>query len=188
MIMTNMHCPVESVVRIEQFDDLFAQSWTRIIHITFYSSWNSCKEKIVGSESTIRLGQRLIVVKCLTSPLQSLSPFQTYPPSAAFNSTMILSDLNRLVSLKGNGGGRSSRWSNHDITPLPPCRRTWGFWSFVSFWAINNLCPTTFTVGSTLIGIGLSVWQAMIAVIVRVSCAGIQGFTDRARLAGSSYS
>lgn len=69
-------------------------------------------------------------------------------------------------SLRTHAGDAVNQWINDDIRPLPPHRRTWGIWSFVSFWAINNLIMLNFTVGSTLIALGLSVWQAMIAVMV----------------------
>lgn len=71
------------------------------------------------------------------------------------------------LRLSASDTPNSSAWINDDIKPLPVSRRTWGVWTFVSFWAINNLVILNFTVGSTLVGYGLSVWQAMVAVVVR---------------------
>jgi nucleobase:cation symporter-1, NCS1 family len=55
---------------------------------------------------------------------------------------------------------------NDDIRPLPPARRTWGRLAFFSFQAINQVCISNWQVGSSLIAIGLSVWQTMIAVVL----------------------
>jgi len=59
-----------------------------------------------------------------------------------------------------------SVWINDDIRPLPPHRRTWTKVAYVSFWAINQICLTNWQVGSSLIAVGLSVWQAILAVII----------------------
>ncbi|KAJ9207699.1 hypothetical protein DTO021D3_3164 [Paecilomyces variotii] len=60
----------------------------------------------------------------------------------------------------------SSVWINDDIRPLPPYRRTWGKYAYISFWAINNLCLSNWQVGASLVAAGLSVWQTMVAIIV----------------------
>lgn len=60
----------------------------------------------------------------------------------------------------------SSVWINDDIRPLPPWRRTWTRWAYISFWAINQICISNWQQGAALIGAGLSVWQAVIGIIV----------------------
>lgn len=60
----------------------------------------------------------------------------------------------------------ANQWLNDDIKPLPPHRRTWNTGSYVFFWALNNVCIYSLTTGSALVAIGLSVWQAMIAIIL----------------------
>lgn len=60
----------------------------------------------------------------------------------------------------------SSAWINDDIRPLPPWRRTWTQWAYVSFWAINQICLSNWQLGSSLVSSGLSVWQTVIAVVV----------------------
>ncbi|OKL60007.1 hypothetical protein UA08_04892 [Talaromyces atroroseus] len=62
--------------------------------------------------------------------------------------------------------GASSFLINNDIRPLPPSRRSWGRLSYISFWAINQICLSNFQIGSSLVAIGLSVWQAVIAIIL----------------------
>jgi len=51
----------------------------------------------------------------------------------------------------------SSVWINDDIRPLPPSRRTWTKYAFISFWAINQICLSNWQVGSSLVAAGLSV-------------------------------
>ncbi|KMP09361.1 uracil permease [Coccidioides immitis RMSCC 2394] len=60
----------------------------------------------------------------------------------------------------------SSVWINDDIRPLPPRRRTWNVYAFLSFWAINQIALSNWQSGSSLVAFGLSVWQTVIAVIV----------------------
>lgn len=62
--------------------------------------------------------------------------------------------------------GESSVWINDDIRPLPPTRRLWDTWAYISFWAINQICLSNWQLGAALIAVGLSVWQTMIAVII----------------------
>lgn len=60
----------------------------------------------------------------------------------------------------------SSVWINDDIRPLPPHRRTWTRWAYISFWAINQICLSNWQIGSSLVAVGLSVWQAFIAIVI----------------------
>ncbi|KAL1847506.1 hypothetical protein VTK73DRAFT_10341 [Phialemonium thermophilum] len=59
-----------------------------------------------------------------------------------------------------------SAWINDDIRPLEPERRTWTRWVFISFWAINQIALSNWQIGSSLVAVGLSVWQSVVAVIV----------------------
>lgn len=60
----------------------------------------------------------------------------------------------------------SNIWINDDIRPLPPHRRTWGRWSYISFWAINQICLSNWQLGGSLVSAGLSVWQSVVAIII----------------------
>jgi nucleobase:cation symporter-1, NCS1 family len=62
--------------------------------------------------------------------------------------------------------GESSIWINDDIRPLPPSRRLWDMWAYISFWAINQIAISNWQLGAALVGVGLSVWQTMIATII----------------------
>lgn len=70
------------------------------------------------------------------------------------------------LSVPASKETESSVWINDDIRPLPPWRRTWDQWTYISFWAINQISITNWQLGSTLVSSGLSVWQTVIAVIV----------------------
>lgn len=59
-----------------------------------------------------------------------------------------------------------SVWINDDIRPLPPRRRTWTRWAYISFWAINQVCLSNWQQGAALVAAGLAVWQAVIAIVV----------------------
>lgn len=62
--------------------------------------------------------------------------------------------------------GETSVWINDDIRPLPPSRRLWDTWAYLSFWAINQIALSNWQLGAALIAVGLSVWQAVIATII----------------------
>ncbi|RPD56817.1 NCS1 nucleoside transporter family [Lentinus tigrinus ALCF2SS1-7] len=69
--------------------------------------------------------------------------------------------------------GQTSAWINHDIVPLPPSRRTWGSWSFVGFWLLIGFNISGWTTASSLLGLGLNVWQAMVSVIIGQLMVGV---------------
>ncbi|OSD00410.1 NCS1 nucleoside transporter family [Trametes coccinea BRFM310] len=83
--------------------------------------------------------------------------------------------LRRLqVKRKNEFEGEATAWINRDIVPLPPSRRTWGAWSFVGYWLLTGFNISGWSTASSLLGIGLNVWQAMISVIIGqliVACA-----------------
>ena len=53
---------------------------------------------------------------------------------------------------------------NHDLKPVPPAERTWGWKNYVNFWVADSINISTFQVASTGISNGLSWWQTWIAV------------------------
>ncbi|KAI0667409.1 NCS1 nucleoside transporter family [Trametes maxima] len=75
--------------------------------------------------------------------------------------------LKRLeIKHKDEFEGEATAWINRDIVPLPPSRRTWGAWSFVGYWLLTGFTIGGWTTASSLLGIGLNVWQAMVSVII----------------------
>ncbi|KAI0357099.1 NCS1 nucleoside transporter family [Trametes cingulata] len=78
------------------------------------------------------------------------------------------------VKRKNEFEGESTAWINRDIVPLPPSRRTWGAWSFVGYWLLTGFNISGWTTASSLLGLGLNVWQAMTSVVIGyliVACA-----------------
>lgn len=68
---------------------------------------------------------------------------------------------------------------NEDIQPLPPSWRTWEELAILSFWAMHNVRPglmaleahfkisiTNWQTGAPQVAVGISIWQAVIAIIV----------------------
>ncbi|KAJ9610457.1 hypothetical protein H2200_005234 [Cladophialophora chaetospira] len=64
------------------------------------------------------------------------------------------------------GGTIPNRWINNDIKPIEKGRRTWTFWTFHNLWVLTNSNISTYMVGSSLIALGLTWWQAIIVIIV----------------------
>lgn len=52
-----------------------------------------------------------------------------------------LAGFGQYVRLKGNEAKheQTDAWSNRDLIPLPPDRRTWGSFNYYGFWAIASL-------------------------------------------------
>jgi NCS1 family nucleobase:cation symporter-1 len=49
-------------------------------------------------------------------------------------------------------------WSNEDLDPTPPEKRTWRWWNFVVFYC--GLSFGNWTLGATMIGIGLNWYES----------------------------
>ncbi|KAL4793049.1 permease for cytosine/purines, uracil, thiamine, allantoin-domain-containing protein [Aspergillus venezuelensis] len=59
-----------------------------------------------------------------------------------------------------------SRWINDDVRPVDKARRTWGFLTFHNFWLLINCNISSYLTGSSLIPLGLTWWQAIIAIVI----------------------
>ncbi|TVY78355.1 Transporter aclS [Lachnellula suecica] len=79
---------------------------------------------------------------------------------------MKTANLLQHLQVSTSKGTHASPWINDDIRPMPPSRRQWGKLAFISFWAINQICLSNWQVGASLVAVGLSVWQAMVATII----------------------
>ncbi|KAG9696096.1 NCS1 nucleoside transporter family, partial [Aureobasidium melanogenum] len=79
---------------------------------------------------------------------------------------MALKSFSKHLKVPGHEDHISSVWINDDIRPLPPHRRTWTRWAFISFWAINQIALSNWQLGGSLVATGISVWQAIVAIIV----------------------
>ncbi|XRM38705.1 hypothetical protein ABZX51_002102 [Aspergillus tubingensis] len=58
------------------------------------------------------------------------------------------------------------RWINSDIEPIQANRRRWGFWTFNNYWVLISSNISGHMTGSSLIALGLSWWQAIVAIVV----------------------
>jgi nucleobase:cation symporter-1, NCS1 family len=60
-----------------------------------------------------------------------------------------------------------------DTRPLPPSRRTYGPWEFVGLWMVTGSFNVGgWTTGSSVISLGLNVWQAMLTIIIAHTFVG----------------
>ncbi|KAH9886805.1 NCS1 family nucleobase:cation symporter-1 [Xylariomycetidae sp. FL2044] len=69
----------------------------------------------------------------------------------------------------------TTRWGNKDIYPVIQEHRTYSARSFWVFWASGGVCVTSWTLGSSMIGIGLNVPEAFGAVLCGVGLSSILG-------------
>lgn len=76
--------------------------------------------------------------------------------------------IDQKIRLKGDDAKheQTDAWSNRDLIPLPPGRRTWGSFNFFGFWAIASLNIANWQTPSTFLAMGLSVRQAMLIIVV----------------------
>ncbi|KAF5639361.1 NCS1 nucleoside transporter [Fusarium sp. NRRL 52700] len=63
-------------------------------------------------------------------------------------------------------GTKSSPWINKDLAPTPPNARTWSWISLSSYWWGNAFNASQWSNGASLIAVGLSWHQALIACII----------------------
>jgi len=88
-----------------------------------------------------------------------------------------LRNIDEKVRLRGDDAKheQTDAWSNRDLIPLPPERRTWGWFNFFGFWAISSLNLANWQTPSTFLTMGLSVSQSILIIVV--SCLLIAFFS-----------
>jgi NCS1 family nucleobase:cation symporter-1 len=55
---------------------------------------------------------------------------------------------------------------NEDLAAIPPDRRTWGLYNYVSLWVAMSVCIPTYMLASGLIAGGMSWWQAIGTILL----------------------
>jgi NCS1 family nucleobase:cation symporter-1 len=55
---------------------------------------------------------------------------------------------------------------NEDLAPVPPERRTWGVYSYLSLWVGMSVCIPTYMLASGLIAGGMNWWQAIGTILL----------------------
>ncbi|THW05324.1 NCS1 nucleoside transporter family protein-like protein [Aureobasidium pullulans] len=79
-----------------------------------------------------------------------------------------LRQLKEKIQLKGDEDEHEQvdSWSNRDLIPLPPSRRTWGWFHFFGYWTLNSLNVSNWQTPNTFLSYGLSVGQSMMVIVV----------------------
>ncbi|KAI0179502.1 uracil permease [Hypoxylon sp. FL1284] len=81
--------------------------------------------------------------------------------------TSLLSRIARRIEVKRDTDTDVDIYVNKDTRPLPPSRRPYGPWHFVGLWMITGSFNVGgWTTGSSLISLGLNVWQSMLAIVI----------------------
>ncbi|RDW83631.1 nucleobase cation symporter-1 family protein [Aspergillus mulundensis] len=84
-----------------------------------------------------------------------------------------LSRLLRRLEVNRDTDAQVDIYVNKDTRPLPPSRRPYGPWHFVGLWMVTGSFNVGgWTTGSSLISLGLNVWQAMLAIIIAHTFVG----------------
>ncbi|KAI1778577.1 NCS1 nucleoside transporter [Hypoxylon cercidicola] len=81
--------------------------------------------------------------------------------------TSLVSRLARRIEVQRDTDTDVDIYVNKDTRPLPPSRRPYGPWHFVGLWMVTGSFNVGgWTTGSSLISLGLNVWQSMLAIII----------------------
>ncbi|KAH6904538.1 cytosine-purine permease [Coprinopsis sp. MPI-PUGE-AT-0042] len=70
------------------------------------------------------------------------------------------------VSQLGGKFGPNPRWSNKDMDPVPPEKRTWNTFNYITYWVSDALSPASWQLASSMLAVGLSWGQALTAIAV----------------------
>lgn len=82
--------------------------------------------------------------------------------------TNVLRRVRDAATLKANESRHeeTTSWVNRDLVPLPPSRRTWGWFNFFGAQSLGALNMSSWQLPNTFLTQGLSVGQAMAIVVV----------------------
>jgi NCS1 family nucleobase:cation symporter-1 len=61
---------------------------------------------------------------------------------------------------------QSSSLYSEDLAPIPTHKRTWNTWNYAALWISMSLCIPTYMLASSLIGGGMSWWQAILTIFL----------------------
>ena len=65
-----------------------------------------------------------------------------------------------------SGRHKLSVLKNPDLEPMPITRRLWGFWSYFGYWAVPNVSVFTYSIGSSLLSLGLNIQNTIGAITI----------------------
>ncbi|CCT76156.1 probable uracil permease [Fusarium fujikuroi IMI 58289] len=87
---------------------------------------------------------------------------------------MALHTLLKRLEIPRETDVQTKAYMNRDTRPLPLERRTYGPWEFVGLWVVTGAFNVGgWMTGSSVIALGLNVWQAMLTVIIGNILVGI---------------
>ncbi|KAF2111189.1 permease for cytosine/purines, uracil, thiamine, allantoin-domain-containing protein [Lophiotrema nucula] len=75
----------------------------------------------------------------------------------------------RALEVNETAHGRSeerSFWKNEDLDLTPPSQWTWGWYDFAAFWWSYGFSVGVWSVGSSMVAMGLNSWQSIICVFI----------------------
>ncbi|EUC47383.1 hypothetical protein COCMIDRAFT_35070 [Bipolaris oryzae ATCC 44560] len=64
-------------------------------------------------------------------------------------------------------------WTNADMEPVPPEKRTWGKSAFITYWFSDLVTISTWSSGSAILTIGLTATDAVLIVLVAALCNAV---------------
>ncbi|BGP36747.1 hypothetical protein JCM10449v2_000649 [Rhodotorula kratochvilovae] len=76
----------------------------------------------------------------------------------------VLKKLDNLLKVEQEAGWKgkgAERWSNKDLDPVPLEKRTWGMGSIISYWTSDQFSPASWSLGASLIAMGLTAREAI---------------------------
>ncbi|EHA53309.1 thiamine transporter [Pyricularia oryzae 70-15] len=93
----------------------------------------------------------------------TIASFHPGPPSmfTSLKRRLAVSDDSEV-----NHGFRTTHLINPDIAPMPPSRRIWGRPQYLAFFAIAQFTITAWAASAAILGLGLAVWEAVVALFV----------------------
>ncbi|KAK9461358.1 permease for cytosine/purines, uracil, thiamine, allantoin-domain-containing protein [Lipomyces oligophaga] len=94
----------------------------------------------------------------VTEPYGVEEVYDERPPA-----TSSLEKFLRFIEVKDYAGGH---YSNADLDPVPPERRTWNWWHYISYWISDNFTPSGWRKAASLVEIGMSWKIALVNVAV----------------------
>ncbi|KAI1619321.1 permease for cytosine/purines, uracil, thiamine, allantoin-domain-containing protein [Exophiala viscosa] len=95
----------------------------------------------------------------------------------------------KAIETKESSQGRAEQrnfWKNEDLDVTPPEQQTWRWFDYASFWLSYGLIPGTWSVGSSLVAVGLTPWQATICIFVAYAL-GAMGVVLHSRSAATYH-
>ncbi|KAH8890333.1 NCS1 family nucleobase:cation symporter-1 [Thozetella sp. PMI_491] len=67
-------------------------------------------------------------------------------------------------------------WANRDIYPVIPEHWTYSSWAYFVYWATAGICISSYTLGSSMIGIGLTAGQAVGGVLLATGLSSLLSY------------